>query len=49
MNKLVLYIFEGNELEEVITGLKNIKKYLREYEDNTKRDTKKVERDSRKV
>lgn len=49
MNKLVLYIFEGNELEEVITGLKNIKKYLKEYEDNTKRDTKKVERNSRKV
>ena len=49
MNKLVLYIFEGNELEEVITGLKNIKKYLKEYEDNTKRDTKKVEIDSRKI
>ena len=49
MSKLVLYIFEGSELEEVITGLKNIKKYIKEYEDSTKRDTKKVERNSRKV
>lgn len=49
MNKLVLYIFEGNELEEVITGLQRIKKYIREYEANTERSTKKVERNSRKV
>ena len=49
MNKLVLYIFEGNELEEVITGLKRIKKYIREYEDNTERSIKKVERNSRKI
>ena len=49
MNKLVLYIFEGNELEEVITGIKRIKKYIREYEDYTERSIKKVERNIRKV
>lgn len=49
MNKLALYIFEGNELEEVIIGLKRIKKYLKEYEDNTKRTVKKVDKDSRET
>lgn len=46
MNKLVLYIFDGNELEEVITGLYRIKKYIQEYENNTKRTVKKVGTDS---
>lgn len=49
MNKLVLYIFEGNELEEVITGLKRIKRYIKEYESNTEGSTKKVEKNSRRT
>lgn len=49
MSKLVLYVFEGGELEEVITNLKKIKQRIKEYEDNTKRNTKKVERNSRET
>jgi len=46
MSKLVLYIFEGGELEEVIEGLKNIKKYIVDYENRPKRGITKVQRDS---
>lgn len=46
MSKLVLYIFEGGELEEIIEGLKSIKKYISDYENRTKRGTKKIQGDS---
>ena len=49
MNKLALYIFEGNELEEVIIGLKKIKEYIDKYEDNTEGTIKKLGRDSKKT
>ena len=50
MNKPVLYIFEGNEVEEVITGLKRIKQYIdkeykKRYAGNTKRSSKEVQGD----
>lgn len=48
MSKLVLYVFEGGELEEVITNLNKIKKRIEEYENNTKGSSKKMEKDSRK-
>lgn len=55
MIKPVLYLFEGGEPEEVITGIKNIKEWVdKEYETylkkinetNSKRANKKVQRDS---
>lgn len=51
MIKPVLYIYEEGELEEVITGLKRIKKYIDlaykdKYENSSKRSSKKVQRDS---
>lgn len=54
MSKYALYIFEGGELEEVISGLKNIKKfvdkeYAKKYESNTERSSKKIPRNSRKT
>ena len=48
MRKFALYIFEGGELEEVISGLENIKKYIIKYE-NPKRTAKKVETNSRET
>jgi len=46
MSKLVLYIFEGGELDEIIEGLKSIKKYISDYENRTKRGIKKIQGDS---
>jgi len=40
MNKFALYIFEGGELEEVVSGMINIKNYIQNYE-NSKRTVKK--------
>ena len=54
MSKFALYIFEGGELEEVISGIKRIKKfidkeYIKRYEANTEEGSKKVQRDSRET
>ena len=49
MSKLVLYIFRGGEVDDVIEGLKPIKNFIKKYESNTKGDIKKVERNSRKT
>lgn len=51
MIKPILYIYDGGELEEVITGIKHIKKYIdklykEKYESNTETSTKKVKGDS---
>lgn len=48
MSKLALYIFEGGELEEVVSGLYNIKKYIKKYE-NSKRTAKKTKDISREI
>ena len=48
MSKFALYIFSGGELEEVISGLENIKKYIKKYE-SSKRTVKKVKVDSREI
>lgn len=48
MSKFALYIFSGGELEEVISGLEHIKKYIKDYE-SSKRTVKKVKADSRET
>ena len=49
MSKLVLYVFEGGELEEVITNITKIKNKIKEYENFTKRSSKKIQRDISKT
>lgn len=46
MSKLVLYIYDGGELEDIIEGVPRIKKYLDKYENNSKGSAKKVGGDS---
>jgi len=49
MKKLVLYIFDGGEPEDIIEGVKEIKKFIKKYEDNTKGTPKKVGRNSKQI
>jgi hypothetical protein len=47
MNKPVLYIFDNDDtLEEIETDVTKMKKYIKEYEDYTKRIAEEIQRDS---
>lgn len=49
MSKLVLYIYEEGELEDLVEGLPKIKRYIKKYEDSTKGSSKEVPRNSKKT